>query len=348
MRPFDGYIAIDWSGADGRYVGISIAACAPGGTAPRLVAPEGARWTRTAVADWLDRELRSGRRLLIGCDFAFGLPFEQRGYLAGSTPDLADIFGLWDLIEDASGGAADFGCARALADPRFAPLYWQSGRQPATWTLRQRQAELACAAATGTHPECVFKLIGAKQVGKASLTGIRVLRHVRAANPGRVAVWPFEPVGGKSVLVEIYPTLFRKQAAGGVAKLRTREALNAALRKLGARGVAARTLSDHDTDALISAAGLRRLVERAGVALSPPEDPRVRREGWIFGVPIDFRVYDAPAMKHESKKLKPIPKFRDEAQERAFWERHDSTDYVAWDAAERSALPKARPSTTRG
>ena len=285
MRPFDAYIAIDWSGADGRYAGIAIATCAPGRGAPRLVAPEAALWTRTAVAGWLDRELKSGRRLLIGCDFAFGLPFERHGYLAGSAPDIADIFALWELIEQASAGAADFGCAPFLADPRFAPLYWQSGRQPATWTLRQRRAELACAEATGTHPECVFKLIGAKQVGKASLTGIRVLRHVRAANRSRVAVWPFEPVGAKSALVEIYPTLFRKQAAGGLAKLRTAEALNAALRKLGARGVPGGTLSDHDTDALISAAGLRHLVERSGASLSSPADPQVQREGWIFGVP---------------------------------------------------------------
>jgi CopG antitoxin of type II toxin-antitoxin system len=346
MRAFDGYIAIDWSGADGRYVGISIAACVPGNGAPRLIAPEGARWTRTAVAAWLDGELKSGRRLLIGCDFAFGLPFEEHGYFAGAAPGVADIFGLWDAVDDASVGAGDFGCAPVLADPRFAPLYWQRGRQPAAWTLRRRRAELACAAATGTHPECVFKLIGAKQVGKASLTGIRVLRHVRLANRSRLAVWPFEPVGTKSVLVEIYPTLFRKQAAGSVVKLRTRDALNAALRKLGARGVAQHGLSDHDTDALISAAGLRRATAERSDWLAPA-DPHVRREGWIFGVPMNLCVYDAPAMKSQSKKLKPIPQFRDEAEERAFWERHDSTDYVDWDAAKRHALPKARP-TTRG
>ena len=294
-RPFDSYIAIDWSGADGRYVGISIAMCASGSTAPRLIAPEGARWTRTAAAAWLDRELKSGRRLLIGCDFAFGLPFEpDRGYLAGAVPEIVDIFGMWDAIDDAGAGAADFGCAPVLADPRFAPLYWQRGRQPAAWTLRQRRAERGCAAATGTHPECVFKLIGAKQVGKASLTGIRVLRQVRRDNRSRLAVWPFEAVGAKSVLVEIYPTLFRKQAAGGIAKLRTRAELNAALRQLGTRGVATRTLSDHDTDALISAAGLRRAIGEAGEWLAPPRDPHVRREGWIFGVPMPHDADDRP------------------------------------------------------
>ncbi len=287
MQPFDAYIAIDWSGADGRYAGISIARCAPGQGAPRLVTPEAARWTRTAVADWLDAQLRSGGRLLIGFDFAFGMPFEPGlGYLAGRAAAAAEIFALWDLIEAASGGAEDFGCAPVVADARFAPLYWQGGCQPAAWTARQRQAEIACGAATGTYPECVFKLIGAKQVGKASLTGVRVLRHVRTRNRRRVAVWPFEPAADKSVLVEIYPTLFRKEAASGLAKLRTRAALNAALLRLGSRGVPPTTMSDHDTDALMSAAGLRAYIEDRGYALADVGRRALRREGWIFGVPM--------------------------------------------------------------
>jgi predicted DNA binding CopG/RHH family protein len=46
------------------------------------------------------------------------------------------------------------------------------------------------------------------------------------------------------------------------------------------------------------------------------------------------------------KKLKPIPRFKSEAEERKFWERRDSTDYVDWRAAERVRLPKLKPSTT--
>jgi CopG antitoxin of type II toxin-antitoxin system len=37
-----------------------------------------------------------------------------------------------------------------------------------------------------------------------------------------------------------------------------------------------------------------------------------------------------------TKKLKPIPHFRSEAEERAFWESHDSTDYVDWSKAQRA------------
>jgi len=45
-------------------------------------------------------------------------------------------------------------------------------------------------------------------------------------------------------------------------------------------------------------------------------------------------------------KLKPIPAFRSEAEERKFWETHDSTDYVDWSKAQRARLPNLKPSTT--
>jgi len=41
----------------------------------------------------------------------------------------------------------------------------------------------------------------------------------------------------------------------------------------------------------------------------------------------------------------PVPTFASEAEERAFWETHDSTDYVAWNRAERVRLPKLKPSS---
>jgi predicted DNA binding CopG/RHH family protein len=47
-----------------------------------------------------------------------------------------------------------------------------------------------------------------------------------------------------------------------------------------------------------------------------------------------------------NKKLKLIPKFKGEADERRFWETHDSSDYVAWNKAERVRLPNLKPSTT--
>ena len=46
-----------------------------------------------------------------------------------------------------------------------------------------------------------------------------------------------------------------------------------------------------------------------------------------------------------NKQTKPIPKFADEAQERAFWETHDSTGYLDWSKAKKVILPKLKPTT---
>lgn len=46
-----------------------------------------------------------------------------------------------------------------------------------------------------------------------------------------------------------------------------------------------------------------------------------------------------------AKALKPLPKFRSEAQERKFWETRDSTDYVDWSGAAPARFPNLKPST---
>ena len=42
----------------------------------------------------------------------------------------------------------------------------------------------------------------------------------------------------------------------------------------------------------------------------------------------------------------PAPVFRDEAEERAYWERTDSAGVVDWSKAERARLPNLEPSKT--
>jgi hypothetical protein len=43
---------------------------------------------------------------------------------------------------------------------------------------------------------------------------------------------------------------------------------------------------------------------------------------------------------------KKIPKFKNEAEERIFWQKHDSADYLDWSDAEETILPKLKPSTS--
>jgi len=42
---------------------------------------------------------------------------------------------------------------------------------------------------------------------------------------------------------------------------------------------------------------------------------------------------------------KPVPRFEDESQENAFWQEHDTVDYVDWGAAKRVRFPELKPST---
>lgn len=44
-------------------------------------------------------------------------------------------------------------------------------------------------------------------------------------------------------------------------------------------------------------------------------------------------------------KVKPIPEFKNETEEREFWESHDSSDYVDWSTAESVSMPNLKPST---
>lgn len=45
------------------------------------------------------------------------------------------------------------------------------------------------------------------------------------------------------------------------------------------------------------------------------------------------------------KRLKSIPRFRTEAEERQFWVTHDTVDYIDWSKAKRAVFPNLRPST---
>lgn len=46
-----------------------------------------------------------------------------------------------------------------------------------------------------------------------------------------------------------------------------------------------------------------------------------------------------------SKKLKSVPAFANAAEERAFWESQDSTEYLDWSQAQNVVLPNLKPTT---
>ena len=46
-----------------------------------------------------------------------------------------------------------------------------------------------------------------------------------------------------------------------------------------------------------------------------------------------------------NKRLKSVPTFASEVEERTFWEAHDSADHVDWSKAQRVVLPNLKPTT---
>lgn len=45
------------------------------------------------------------------------------------------------------------------------------------------------------------------------------------------------------------------------------------------------------------------------------------------------------------KKLKKIPKFKSEEEEREFWSKNNSTDYFDWKQSKKVSFPNLKPST---
>ena len=283
---FEHFIAIDWSGAVGeRHVGIALAVAAAGFAAPEIVRP-GHRWSRAEVADWLVTQAPANT--LIGLDLGISLPFADRGaFLPGWSASPADARSLWALVERTCAGDPHLGVSSFVDHPEAAPHFrrhgGREGRDFGGGRGRFRVTEGA-QEALGCRPYSNFNLVGAAQVGKGSLAGMRLLHRLQH----RLAIWPFDPLPESgSVLVEIYTTLAAIAAGRSAAKSKIRDyaALNAALSALNSMPVRGHgPITDHAADALISAAWLRGLAHDAANWSPPLLTPEIAQtEGWTFG-----------------------------------------------------------------
>jgi hypothetical protein len=147
-----------------------------------------------------------------------------------------------------------------------------------------RQCDARLNAQGGRKTASAYDAIGAAQVAKASFSGMRLLHHL----DGMVAIFPMDPLPNHgSAVVEIYTRIYLRRAGMTGTKLRTRAALNVALQGLGSK--AARLSfepNDHQTDALVTAAGMREIATSESRAFEPEGlTPEIARtEGWTFGV----------------------------------------------------------------
>ena len=283
MRPhFDAYVAIDWSGAKGRrHKGIAIAE-ARGDSTPRLVRP-GHVWSRVEVAEWLVKRAAK-EPTLFGFDFSFAPPIIGRGeYLPGEPDVPGTARDFWAYVERHCGDD-DLGAASFLEQLHRRHFYFGIADGTKADFMHFRQCDARLNAQGGRKTASAYDAIGAAQVAKASFSGMRLLHAIH----GKVAIWPMDPLPeGASAVVEIYTRIYIRRAGMTGTKLRTRADLNRALKGLGSKPVRLSfEPNDHQTDAIVTAAGMRALARTDARAFAPEGlTPEIAQtEGWTFGV----------------------------------------------------------------
>lgn len=280
MTSFSRIIGIDYSGAETAHSSLKgLRIYETGGEEqPREFLPPASPrkyWTRRGVAEWLVEQLAESEPSLVGIDHAFSFPlayFEAHA-LAPNWPAFLDDFQHhWptdepntyvDFVRD---GVVGNGSART-GDPRWRRLTEERAR----------------------HAKSPFHFDVQGAVAKSTHAGIPWLRFIRARLGARVHFWPFDGwdiPAGRSAIVEVYPSLWRREFA--------RE-----------------DRDDHQHDAFCVASVLAR-ADRDGTlaALLAPELTASERtiaqvEGWILGV--SGKAKEGP---RGAAKLEVAPSFR--------------------------------------
>lgn len=286
MSAFGHFAVVDWSGAAGpTQKGIAVAICAQGRAAPVLVRPSHV-WSRADVLDWVLHHMPDDT--LIGFDLAPGLPFfDQNAYFPGWSESPENARSLWALVERLSADEPHLGANRFVDHPEASRYFRRHGGRTGDRfgsgagrlrlvEHRQRECRLS--------PYSCLNLVGAAQVGKSSLTAMRMFHRLG----GRIPVWPFDalPRSGP-VIVEIYTSLAARTAGirKGMSKIRDGASLDSALEQFDSRPHAPlERYSDHMTDALLTAAWLRTVAHEPQLWSPAGLNAVAATEGWTFGV----------------------------------------------------------------
>lgn len=290
---FRHFVAIDWSGAAGpRQKGIAIAIAVAAGGPPVLIEPD-RTWSRADVLVLLKEDLPDDT--LVGMDLGISLPFADCGaFFPGWDDSPRDAKSLWRMIDEICAEDEHLSASSFVDHPELSRYYRRHGGRegdrfhaPDADTRRGRfRVTERAQEALGCKPYSNFNLVGAAQVGKSSLTGMRVLHRL----DGRVPVWPIDPLPPTgSVIVEIYTAISAISAAraAGRSKIRDMGDLDAALEALGSPSIGrSGPVSDHASDALLTAAWLRNAAKRPELWSPAALTEKIAEtEGWTFGAP---------------------------------------------------------------
>lgn len=206
-------------------------------------------WSRREIANWLIGLSRKEDRFIVGIDHAFSFPisyFERYGLKR--WPEFLDDF--------AEHWPTD-------SDHKYVDFIMDRGPTRIGSSDEFRLTELRAKSSRS-----VFRFDGHGSIAKATHAGIPWIRRIRMEAGKRIHFWPFDGwkvPDGKSVIVEVDPTLFRRDFPKG-----------------------SRTKDQHD--AFATSKWLSDLDERGSLVglfeppLSVEERKIARQEGWILGI----------------------------------------------------------------
>ncbi|MEM1133249.1 MAG: hypothetical protein AAGH53_09945 [Pseudomonadota bacterium] len=272
--------------------GISLAVLGEAADAkPKSIAPPQG-WSREAVKHWLLQQAENGHDVLIGFDLSPALPFCDDGaYFPGWPESPSDARQLWRMIEELAAGEPYMAASQMVRDHPQVRRYFRHGkgdvgdRFGSLGTGRLRVVEHVQRETGQAASASCFNLVGAAQVGKSSLTGMRLFHQLE----GRIPIWPFDPIPETGpVIVEIYTSIAAMDAGlrKGQTKIRDRVTLVDALDQLNCLPpTRLPDYSDHRTDAIITAAWLRQTAPQRQYWQPEALDSKIAAtEGWTFGV----------------------------------------------------------------
>lgn len=252
---FSCYIGIDYSGAqtpESRLKALQVFEARQERDPVKVSTPAaGAKnWSRLEVAQYCLSALESGEPTLIGIDHAFSFPV---GYMQRNGIET------WEYFLD------DFMRHWPTGDPYTYVDFVREGNRRTGEPGELRLCEQWTAGA-----KSVFQFDVQGSVAKSTHAGLPWLLWLKemARNRVRVHFWPFDGFGvpeEKSVVAEVYPSLFRRRYPK-----------------------AGRTVDEHDAWSV--AAWLQEMDRRNTIEsyFKPPLSPREQRkamlEGWILGV----------------------------------------------------------------
>ncbi|GAA4643257.1 hypothetical protein GCM10023115_12170 [Pontixanthobacter gangjinensis] len=288
---FRNFLAVDWSGAIGaRQPGIALAMCKAGNYSPTLIHRD-KNWSRADVLDFLTYDLPADT--LVGLDLGISLPFEDFGSFFPDWPSSpSDARSLWQLIDTICENDPNLEATSLVDHPQLSRYFRRHGgregdrfhaasaqHKRGRFRVTERAQE-----AQGCKPYSNFNLVGAAQVGKSSLTGMRVLHKLG----GKLPVWPIDPVPDSgSVITEIYTGLAAIEAGrnAGRSKIRNYADLASALKVLGSKFPSeSGELDDHSADAILTAAWLRKVAKNPRRWAPKSLTAKIAAtEGWTFG-----------------------------------------------------------------